>query len=421
MKRYSYMDCRVGRPAFWCFLLAMLLLARDTLISSVVLGFAKSQFLMLGGIALVGCGFLFVQRNNLKVVVTDRRMGLMVLCAAVLLAPMVLKGDWQMMYFSILLCLLTAVFLSYFRSVKEVARVFAVLLTGLALWSVVTTYGLKGLAASGALKVPQVVNSKDWPFYNFGLSYVVTWEAWHRNFGIFREPGVYQFFLILGLYVNNYEADWEKNGVLWLINGVLAVTMLTTFSVAGIGVMGLLVLFVFFDKNWHRTRWGRIAAGAAVAGAAAFAGFFFWKMKQPDFARTVWFEVYDMAVRLFTDSESSSDRLGAVTAGLGLFAESPLLGSTVAGVLHAVENNTSSSLILYGILGILGGSIHVAAWGALAWRRERGAVGNLLLLGILFLSFNTQNLTADLFFWLFPMMALAERGLPLTEKRKKKV
>ena len=30
----------------------------------------------------------------------------------------------------------------------------------------------------------------------------------------------------------------------------------------------------------------------------------------------------------------------------------------------------------------------------------------------LFMSFNTQNLTADVFFWLFPYMALTEALLP---------
>ena len=41
----------------------------------------------------------------------------------------------------------------------------------------------------------------------------------------------------------------------------------------------------------------------------------------------------------------------------------------------------------------------------------------LILLVILFLPFNTQNVIHDLFFWLFPVMALMEKGLPLLENR----
>ena len=36
----------------------------------------------------------------------------------------------------------------------------------------------------------------------------------------------------------------------------------------------------------------------------------------------------------------------------------------------------------------------------------------LVLLVVLFASFNTQNLIADVFFWLFPVMAVVERVLP---------
>ena len=42
-----------------------------------------------------------------------------------------------------------------------------------------------------------------------------------------------------------------------------------------------------------------------------------------------------------------------------------------------------------------------------------------LLLLILFMSFNTQNLTWNIFFWLFPAMALTERVIPLISSKKK--
>ena len=91
MKHYSYMNCKIGRPAFVVFLFLMLLLARDTLVTSVVLGFTASQLLMLGGICLVGLGFLFVNRGEWKSILTDKRMVLMAVSACVLLVPMLVK------------------------------------------------------------------------------------------------------------------------------------------------------------------------------------------------------------------------------------------------------------------------------------------------------------------------------------------
>ena len=57
-------------------------------------------------------------------------------------------------------------------------------------------------------------------------------------------------------------------------------------------------------------------------------------------------------------------------------------------------------------------------WVKMLWDRNRRIIGNLILLGILFLSFNTQNLVADLFFWLFPCMAFTEQVLPKRTKEE---
>ena len=39
----------------------------------------------------------------------------------------------------------------------------------------------------------------------------------------------------------------------------------------------------------------------------------------------------------------------------------------------------------------------------------------LILLLILFVPFNTQNVIHDMFFWLFPVMALVEKGIPFLQ------
>ena len=56
--------------------------------------------------------------------------------------------------------------------------------------------------------------------------------------------------------------------------------------------------------------------------------------------------------------------------------------------------------------------------GMLLWKKERHWALNLLLLLIAFMPFNTQNVIHDMFFWMFPVMALVERGIPLLVKKK---
>lgn len=416
MKQYPLLNSRASKIAFGMFLMAMLFLSRDTLFSSCLVGFAQSQILAMGLILLLGMVFLWQNRKNLPEVLKDPRMLVLAASALILILPMAVKRDWQLMYFSILLCVLTSVFLTYFIASREVAKDYVLLLTVLGVYSMFVTYVLKTPARTGIITPPVFYNSNDWEFFNFGFAYVNTAKYWHRNFGIFREPGVYQFFVLLAVYLNNYSVDWNRQWKLWVCNVLLAFTMLTTFALGGFAELGLLIVFLYFDKKWYREKWGKFAGIAAVAAIVGAVGYFFYRMNQPYFNKSILYEFYDMFIRLTTDSDSMLDRQDAITANLQFFFRNPLAGARVAEVLHGTNHNTSSTMLLFAILGTGGGVLNVAAWIALLWKRERSLIGNLVLMVIMFLSFNTQNLVANVFFWLFPMMSLVERGLSLLKK-----
>lgn len=135
----------------------------------------------------------------------------------------------------------------------------------------------------------------------------------------------------------------------------------------------------------------------------------------------LYWELYGMFVSKFLPGEESGiDRVNSILTNAMYFIRNPFAGETVSEVLYSVQNNTSSTTILFAILGLFGGSLNIAAWFALVWKREQGIMTNLGLLLVLFMSFNTQNLVADVFFWLIPTMALIERGIPLLERLKQR-
>lgn len=411
MNRDTMMETKWGKILFGFFLFAMLLLARDTLITSCILGFTKSQILMLGIIGLLGLVFLIRNRTEWKQLLTDRRILLMGISALLLLVPMAVKRDWQLMYFSILICLLLPIFLTWILSWQEAAKYYVCILAGLGLYSLVGMYLLKPLALSGKLAAEVFLNSAEMPFYSFGLTFVVPWELWHRNFGIFREPGVYQFFLILGIYLNHYGVIWNKAWKMWLMTAVLSATLISTFAIGGFIELGLLAVFVYFEKRYYRTTLGKLAVAAVLAAIAFVAWQIISALRVGMFELTVYYELYDMLKRLTTGSDSMVDRISAILISAGLFLKNPLFGDTIANVLHGTAHNTSSTLILFAVGGAGVGLLNVAAWMTLIWKKERNIFGNLILMAILFMSFNTQNLTADVFFWLFPYMALTETVL----------
>ena len=134
-------------------------------------------------------------------------------------------------------------------------------------------------------------------------------------------------------------------------------------------------------------------------------------------------ELVWMIQKVFAKSDSYTSRLDSVLMDARIFLQNPLLGEKIETVMYSVPNNTASSPILFAVFGILGGCVHVLSWAALAWKKERHWIMNVILLVILFMPFNTQNVVHDMFFWLFPVIALTERVIPRLEeiKMKKKV
>jgi len=414
MKLYRFPETRVWKTAFVGYMLMILLLARNTLYTHAMLGFYKSQILMLGVVALGVAVFAVYHRRHLKQLFLDRRMLLVIAFAVVLLVPMVVKRDLQLMYLTMFICVLFAIFLAYFVQMKEVAKVYVVTLCALAVYSIIAAYGLRILPDRGILPVPTVMLNSGVELYNFGLGFASLSFVKDRNFGIFREPGIYQFFIILALYLTNYSVEWKKQRSLWLANLILAVTMVTTKATGGLVELILFVGVLFFDKKMYRNKKLKILAiiGVAVLMVVLIISF--------ATKNAIYWLIYDILIEKFVNrSDSVTERTEAILVDLQIFLRHPIFGAKLADVLHAVRNNTTSTMILYAVFGFLGGCVHVASWVALVWKRERHVIWNLGLLAIFFMAFNTQNLTADVFFWLFPVMAICERVLPLLKAPKK--
>lgn len=413
MRYYPFPENKTTKALTALFLTALLFLARDTLVTSSILGFNKSQFLMLGIVCVVGLIFLIYNRRNWKEILLDKRMLVIAASAVVILLPMLLKRDWQMMYFSVLLCLCVAVFLTYFISFRELAKYYVLLMMVLGVYSILAMWVLRPLLIdTGLVTMPVFYNQMGVMFHNFFLSFVSDSYVRTRNFGIFREPGVYQYFIILALFLNNYVVTWKRRSTWWICNIALAATMLTTLATGGVAELGILALVVFFDRKLYRDK--RVLAAVIVCAVLLCVLIGYIVADRGD----LYWELYSMVIGKFQPGEdSATGRLDAILSDLHFFLQNPLAGAPLAQVLHSVTDNTTSTMILYAGFGILGGTLNVLAWLALIWEKERKLWVNILLIPILFLSFNTQNLIADVFFWLFAYMALTERLLPWLNKK----
>ena len=403
----------------WAFLimLALQAVARSTMFTSTLIGFGKCQVLMLALVAVSGIAFLLYNRKQLRQILTDRRMLALGVAAVLIFVPMLVKRDWQALYVTIFLGCAFAVFLTYFTTVEELGKYYVVLMTALGAASLVGTFVLKPLALSGVLPAHYFLSHGGWTMLNFGVTFVSVMnenmQETFRAFGIFREPGLFQVFLFIAIELNNDWVDWKKPWQLWAVDAILFATMLVTFATGGVLALGVYLVFLFFDKGLYRNKTMRMGAAALVIlGLAALTA----ALAQGGTWAT---ELIGMMEKFTNRTDSYTARVDSLVANGRMFLSHPIFGGKLSEVMYSTPNNTTTSPIIFAGFGLITGLVHVLSWAALSWKKERNLLLNLILLGILFVPFNTQNVIYDMFFWMFPVMALTQRGLPELEKIRK--
>lgn len=417
MNYYRFPEKPVNKIWAFLILLALQVVARSTMFTSTLIGFGKSQLLMLALVAVSGIAFLLYNRKQLRQILTDRRMLALGIAAVLIFVPMLAKRDWQALYVTIFLGWAFAIFLTYFTTVEELGKYYVVLMTALGAASLVGTFVLKPLALSGVLPAHYFLSHGGWTMLNFGVTFVSVMnenmQETFRAFGIFREPGLFQVFLFIAIELNNDWVDWKKPWQMWVVDAILFATMLVTFATGGVLALGVYLVFLFFDKGLYRNKTMRIGAAALVIlGIAALAA----ALAQGGTWAT---ELIGMMEKFTNRTDSYTARVDSLVANGRMFLTHPIFGGKLSEVMYSTANNTTTSPIIFAGFGLITGLVHVLSWAALSWKKERNLLLNLILLGILFVPFNTQNVIYDMFFWMFPVMALTQRGLPELEKIRK--
>lgn len=407
MTRYPFPAERKWKALFVAYLFALVYLTRDSQAGLYLLGFFRAQALSIAITLAVGLTFLVYNRKKIGAILLDGRVPLLILFSLTVVIPMAMKKDWQLMYISMVYCMAAAVLISYFADLRQTARACVLLFAVLAAVSLLCSYGLRFLADRGALAPPVFENSFQARFYDYLLCYVPINYAKTRNFGIFREPGVYQFFLFLALYLNNYQAQWASGKLTWGLNALLILTMLTTFSTCGVAVTVVFLIALYFDRKVYDTPLGRKLSLALLAGLALGAA---WLVlaKPP-----LYTQLKLMVEKLFTSNPSLNDRIDCIKFNLYVIQWDRFTGRELAYILETVTHNTSSSTILFGILGLFFGWLNLFGWVTFVFRGKGSLPMKLVCLAALAATFNTENLITNPYFWLFPILALTEGLLPL--------
>lgn len=378
----------------YLYIFLMLLLCRDSLVSTTILGFPKSLFLTL--IISIPNFIIFIKKIKAEGLKSYRVYIFIILVLSIILT-MIIKSDYQLYNFSLLVFIFIGFVVSYVYEYKEFIKVFINIMIFISMYSLITTYLFKPLIIHTGINFPTIINSVNNVFYNFIFSFALTAESYIRNFGFFREPGVYQVFIILALifltFVKNIKIKSRKKIIYTLI---FTVTILSTFSTTGIILLALFfttyIVKLIRDGKMNRKVFIIITTITIICILILTLLYNII----PSFRETLRFSIE----KIFTPNESLSARQESIIVPLKLYLNSPIFGQKYIDVVEAIDHNTNTTINMFAIYGLLTGVIHIMLIYLLIKKMKQPKSVSALIFIIFIVAINTQFLIGNSVLWI---------------------
>ena len=166
------------------------------------------------------------------------------MCACVLLSGIV-NADLRLGVFYKCFILMLSLLIASKLKYEEYSNAFTFIIVIVATISVVFM-SVATISFSLLSFAPVFTNVAEQPFYNFFVFLVPTHVEHLRNYGFFREPGVFQMYLIMALVFNTYN----NNGFNLKYFIILSIALVFTYSTTGFIAYGIyLILFYLQSKK----------------------------------------------------------------------------------------------------------------------------------------------------------------------------
>lgn len=369
---------------------------RDTLITTTLLGFLNSQIILT--LILLFYLFFFVKNNfgNLKLIIQDVRIKACLIICMYIMISMVINNAYTLMYISIIYAIVISLFLSLIVDYKKFMLILSNCILILGLYSLICVYIIKPLCVYGLINLPVFENSSNLQFYNMVFSFPVSTNTYIRNFSIFREPGVFQFFITISLISELFILNRKRFYIYALLHTLF---MISTFSTSGMVQMVIIYLAYFIKKIINMMRNRNMIVVLFLIFALVFILYhvivsnpnIYWTVR-PMIEKLIYLNIND-------------PRIEAIVGNIKMIVNSPIFGDDINKVLGSVSHNTSSTLLLTATFGIQFGLLHTFSWFLsvcevkLNESKQKRVIIYILLGIALFCSFNTQNLTTNAIFW----------------------
>ena len=325
-------DRATSRPSAWAyvFVFAIIYISQDTLLFGTNSNTLFDTILYISMPVLIVGVFAYGCTKNAPIQ-TNVLAATAVMCVLTLATLVFAEGSMNPKYFYGCMMYILAFLICTVIPARQFRRVFADIMAGLALFSL-AAFAIRYVYPGITQLLPTVVNVNGYQYGNMLFAMIPHDVAYvtFRNYGIFREPGVYQIFLNLALL---FLLEDRKEHKPWKLYATV-LALVFTFSTAAYIIFGVIVLVNLLTgkiKFSVRLLW-QVALAAAVVGYLFVNGII----------------RYDSAIftKLFSANASLNSRMGSVLVDWHMGMQSPILGN---GFEYVEKNFGLTALNLYGL------------------------------------------------------------------------
>lgn len=315
-----------------------------------------SQLVIYSGIVIV-----FLLRKKEIIINGDSEKLIILLCC--LFGCMFLNRDIRFGYFFLALIFLTAYCICRLVSIDYIFEVYYKVISFLCVISLCFFF-LNVIGFKLIEKLPVITNASGIRFYSvFFCNIPTTFDGFYRNWGPYREPGIFQMYVIISLVYGLFKKR-DRN---WFNLLVHIVTVVTTFSTTGYIALFFVIIALIFDNNKEN-----LVAKMTII-LSSFCVIFYLAIGTDLLYKDGYGSVFGKIFGSYS-SLSFNARLSSVIVNLRIFIMNPLFGKGITFVEnnfpiiaqsilgYTVVDNTNSICIIMSMFGIVPITLFAASY-----------------------------------------------------------
>lgn len=398
------MSIRIDKKKFLptILVLIIILVSADTVIvgtnnNASIIKLANYSPMILFGFTVIAC---FVKKK--RIVLSAKTIITIFLCGSVLLTFIIKSaGDYIDSYVITIFLLLSALLLTTILPFEVFVHSFENVVYFLCVWSLVTF--VLSLISPGIFSLfPKITNKAGLSFANTLFSVVQINTSTSRNFGCFREPGVFQMYINVAIMIHLIKNENIK------INRFLVfiASIITTFSTTG--YFTLLILFIcvsLFKYNFSKKVKALLLISLGLFVFLQLSG-------QSD-------QIMYLINKPFNNKDTSSlVRTASIVCNFQIWKSNPILGAghtqtytlyqSLATIFSGriINDNANTVMFLFACYGSLFGAMMLIGTYLFCYRLSNNKYFGLMILLVFLMLYSGENLYRSIFPYLVSMYGL---------------